>query len=135
MKLEIKFRGFEPDVKVTKYVEKKIGGLVRFIPKAQREVAIGTVVLEEDPSGREQNRFVCDVIISLVGTEVVGHDATVNIYAAVDIVEAKIKTQLTEYKEKTSPKQSRMRRLRQWGNKLRRRREERLDEESANFEE
>ena len=60
MKIDLNLRGMDTDVKVTKYVEKKIGGLEKFVPKAQRELIVARVTLEEDPSGREQNRYVCE---------------------------------------------------------------------------
>jgi len=134
MIVEIKLRGMESDVKVTKYVHKKIGGLEKFVPKVQRKVAVVSVFLEEDPNGREQNRYVCEAIISLVGTKLVAKDATVNIYAAVDIVEAKLKTQLTDYKEKISPRQSRLRIMNRWRERRRNMRLERLVEEETTEE-
>jgi putative sigma-54 modulation protein len=135
MIVEIKLRGMEPDVKVTKYIHKKIGGLEKFVPKVQRKVAVISVFLEEDPNGREQNRFVCEAIISLVGTKLVAKDSTVNIYAAIDIVEAKLKTQLTDYKEKSSPRQSRLRIMNRWRERRRNLRLERLVDEEAATEE
>ena len=114
MNIDLKYRGMATDVKVDRYVQKKIGGLEKFLPKAQREVAVTRVILTEDPSGREQNRFGCEVMVGLVGTELMSRDATINIYAAIDIAEAKIKSQLIDYKEKTSPRQSRLRGLSQW---------------------
>jgi putative sigma-54 modulation protein len=135
MKIDLKFRNMDADVKVEKYVDKKIGRLSRFVPKVQRDVAVARVILEKDPNGREQNRYECEVIMDMVGADIVAKDATVNVYAAIDIVEAKLKTQLVDYKEKTSPKQSRLRQLNQWRKRLpSMRRARREDAEAAELE-
>jgi ribosomal subunit interface protein len=110
MKCELTARNFEVDDKLKDYVSDKLGGLDKYLPRNGREVAHCTVVVEDDPNGREDNRFVCEAIITLAGGQLVSREGTVNIYAAVDIVEAKMKAQLAKYKEKhmLEPRRSRM---------------------------
>jgi putative sigma-54 modulation protein len=103
IKTDITSRNFEADDKIKAYIDNKIGELERFVPKSQRGSTGAQIVLQDDPSGREDNRFVCDVIITVEGQRFVASEGTVNIYAAVDIVEAKLKSQLIDYKEKHAP--------------------------------
>ena len=68
------------------------------------------VRFEDDANGREDNRFVCEVVMTLPGETIVSKEGTINMYAAVDIVEAKLKAQVRTYKEKTvhEPRRARM---------------------------
>jgi putative sigma-54 modulation protein len=103
IKLHISGRNFELSDKIMVYVNDKIGALDKYLPRQRRE-ASGTVMLELDGSGREDNQFVCEVILKVPGAVIQSKEATLNMYAAVDIVEAKIKAQILKYKEKHSPK-------------------------------
>jgi putative sigma-54 modulation protein len=108
MKIHIGTRNFEADGKVRDYVNGKVGALEKYLPRAARGVADVQVLLEEDESGREDNRFVAEIIMTVPGTKLVSREGTVNMYAAVDIVEAKLKAQIRTYKEKqvAKPRQS-----------------------------
>ncbi len=114
IKCEVAARNFEVDGKMRDYVEEKIGGLEKYLPRQVRETASCSVTLEDDPNGREDNRYVCDAVMTVEGTTLVSREGTVNIYAAVDIVEAKIKAQLSTYKEKHTLEPRRGRKLSQW---------------------
>lgn len=104
MKIDIGTRNFEADNKTRDYVRGKIGGLEKYLPRKARPVAMAQVVLEEDVSGREDNRYVCEVVLSVPGATLVSREGTVNMFAAVDIVEAKLKAQVRTYKEKHDAK-------------------------------
>ena len=112
--LKIQGHNFDLSDKVTVYVNEKIGCLDKYLPK-RREQYFGTVVLSQDPSGREDNRFVCEARIEVAGPDLQSKEATINIFAAIDIVEAKLKAQAMKYKDKHSP---RLARRRAWLNKL-----------------
>jgi putative sigma-54 modulation protein len=110
IKYDLTARNLEVDAKMKSYVDDKIAGLEKYVPRTARIATTCTVILEDDPSGREDNRFVCEAIISAPGAKMVSREGTINIYAAIDIVEAKLKSQLTKYKEKTTtePRRHRM---------------------------
>lgn len=108
IRLDISGRNYELDDGIKKYVNKKLGGLDKYLPRNVKDPA-GTVVLEEDVSGRENNRFVCEFIVELPGTRVMAKEATVSIFAAVDIVEAKTKIQFLKYKDKHQGEKRRVR--------------------------
>jgi ribosomal subunit interface protein len=108
--LQITGRNFKLDRKITKYVNDKFGTLDRYIPR-KSEGAAGHVILEIDKSNREDNECVCEVTIELPGHKLHAHEATLNMYAAVDICEAKLKSQLLKHKEKHMPTRNRRRLL------------------------
>lgn len=113
IKCELKGRNYDLDEKLKGYIEEKIGGLEKYLPRQVRETASCVVVIEDDPSGREDNRYVCEVVLTVRGVQLVSREGTVNAYAAVDIVEAKLRSQLATYKEKYAlePRRGRMQAL------------------------
>lgn len=123
IQLEIKSVRFDLDERIKKYVGKKIGRLDRYVPKRARNGIKGKVILKED-DGKSKNRFTCDAVIILPHGTITAEEATVNMFAAVDIVEAKLKAQCLKYKEKATDHHSRRER---WYRKLRLRRRNRLE--------
>ena len=107
IELEIAGVHFELDAKLKKYVQHKIGGLDHYTPRKSRPALHGRVVLTED-EGKAKNRFSCEAVLNFPHGVIAAKEATINIYAAVDIVEAKLKNQLKKYKEKRlSPRSGR----------------------------
>lgn len=90
------------DEPTKKYVTKKIGGLDRFLPRHARKTFSAEVVLEE-VNGAHGNKYSCAAKIIVPGKVIDAKDATVNMMAAVDIVEAKLSEQLRKYKEMSEP--------------------------------
>jgi putative sigma-54 modulation protein len=100
IRLDITGRNFEVEAKLREYVQDKLGGLDKYLPKHDRSEAYAAVVLCDDPSGREDNRYVCEARMTVRGETIMSREGTVNMYAAIDIVEAKVKAQLVKYKQK-----------------------------------
>jgi ribosomal subunit interface protein len=87
-----------------KYVAKKIGRLDRFIPKNGRESVHVEVKLKEGKA-KDKNERTCEVILHLPQENITIKETTINIYAAVDIAETKLKHALKKYKDlHTSPR-------------------------------
>ena len=84
-----------------KYVTKKIGHLDKYIPRNARESAHAEVRLK-DLGTKKKNQYMCEVILHLPHENIATQETTLNIFAAVDIVETKLKNQLKKYKEKHS---------------------------------
>ncbi len=90
------------DDKLQKYLSKKIGTLDRYIPRRGRDSAHAEVRLKEDPalkSASHKNKFTCEVTLHLPHEKINVSESTLNMYAAIDIVEAKLKQQITRYKQ------------------------------------
>ncbi|HXR49522.1 MAG TPA: ribosome-associated translation inhibitor RaiA [Verrucomicrobiae bacterium] len=81
-----------------KYVTKKIGNLDRYISRHARSSAHAEVHLKEMKS-KDNNRHACEVTIHLPHQTIVIKEKALNMFAAVDIVEAKLKQQLQKYKD------------------------------------
>ncbi len=84
-----------------KYVTKKIGKLDRFLPRNARQSAHAEITLKE-VKAKNKKECVCEVVLFLPHDKLMTKEATLNMFAAVDIVEAKLKNQLKKYKEKHS---------------------------------
>lgn len=87
---------YEAKDDIKKYVIKKIGRLDRFVPRHARSSLKVEVILQERKV--KANRNECEVIVHLPDQKLTAKDSTVNMFAAVDIVENKLKNQLRKYK-------------------------------------
>jgi putative sigma-54 modulation protein len=86
------------DEDLKKYVNKKIGKLDKYIPRKVRGSAHAEIYLKEFKI-KNKKQCMCEVIMHLPHDEFVTKETTMNIFAAVDIVEAKLKNQLHKYKD------------------------------------
>lgn len=93
---------YTPDEPIKKYVTKKIGKLDRFLPRHARKTLKAEVVLKE-VNRAQGNKYECDVKLTVPGKSLNAADSTMNMFAAVDIVEKKLSEQLRKYKETNAP--------------------------------
>lgn len=97
-KFEIQGVHYAVDDSLHKYVTKKIGGLDRYLSKHNRLSAHGEVFLKESQS-KDKVNCECEVTLRLPHQTIIVKESALNMYAAVDIVEAKLKQQLKKYKD------------------------------------
>lgn len=97
-KLELSAQHTDLTPELKKYVNKKIGRLDRYIPKHARKTAHAEVKLKENKS-KDKSQFTCSVTLYLPGEVLEASDTTINMFAAIDIVETKLKQQLKKFKE------------------------------------
>ena len=81
-----------------KYVLKKIGRLDRYMPRHARKSVHADAKIRE-VNQRFGNKYECEVILHLPGETITAKEATLNMFAGVDILEEKLKNQLKRYKE------------------------------------
>lgn len=93
-----------------KYIMKKIGRLDRFLPRHARKSVKSEVVLKE-VNRANGNKYECDINLFLPQKTITAKDTTLNMLAAVDIVEAKLTTQLKKYHDEQIPKGGRAHKL------------------------
>lgn len=93
---------YDLDATTKKYVTKKIGRLDRYLPRHARKSVRAEVRLKQvdKPNG---NKYEAEVLLHVPDKMLTAKDSTVNMLAAIDIVEAKLVTQLHKYKETTIP--------------------------------
>lgn len=96
---EIKGVHFTLDGKLRKYVERKLGGLDRMMSKHSKLSAHLEVALKESNPKAGGKQCHCNVTLYLPHETIVIKEATINMYAAVDIAESKLKLQLKKYKD------------------------------------
>ena len=102
-------RKFEIDEELHKYVEKKLGGLNKYLPRGHNNQGM-TVEIFKDPSGKEDNKYKVTAILRVQGPDLIAETATINPHSAIDIVEQKLKIQIRKYKEKHQPKRNNIKR-------------------------
>lgn len=92
----------ELDPATKKYVAKKIARLDRYLPKHARKSVSAEVVLKQINKSHG-NKYEAEVIFHVPDKTLTAKDSTVNVLAAIDIVEAKLINQLRKYKESVVP--------------------------------
>lgn len=84
------------------YVEKKIGGLYKYMSKHARESAHVEVKLKEAKS-KDKQIHECEVIMKLPKGNITAHRKSTSVLAAIDEVENNLKNQLKKYKDTHDP--------------------------------
>jgi putative sigma-54 modulation protein len=89
---------YDIDNMTKRYVRRKIGRLDRYVSRHARATLTAHVLLKQ-VNRANGNKYECEITLTLPDTQIVATDTTMNMLAAVDIVEAKLKTQLRKYKD------------------------------------
>jgi putative sigma-54 modulation protein len=98
--IEISGIGYEIDEATKAYIEKKISRLDRYLPKHARDSVAAKVKLKE-VNKDHGNKYEAEVILAVPEKTITAKDSTVNMMAAIDIVEAKILSQIRKYKQES----------------------------------
>jgi len=88
---------FDADDATKRYVVRKISRLDRYLPRHARKSVTAEVLLKE-VNRAHGNKYEAEVIMHVPGKTITAKDSTVNVLAALDIVEAKLVVQLHKYK-------------------------------------
>lgn len=88
---------YKVDDNTSKYVMKKIDRLCRYLPRHAKKTVSAEVKLSE-VNYDHGNKYEAEIIVNVPGKVLTAKDATVNMFAAIDIVDAKLKVQLRDYK-------------------------------------
>ena len=89
---------YEADEQTRRYVSKKIGRLERYIPRHARKSASAEIKLKQINQSHG-NKYEAEVIVRVPNKTITAVDTTMNMMAAIDIVEAKLIAQLKKYKD------------------------------------
>lgn len=111
IQLQTTGRHFELDPKILKYVDDKLAKLDKYLPRRSRDGLAGHVILELDESLSQDQRCTCEVHFEVKGERLQARESTLNMYAAIDICEQKLKSQILTYKSKHEPARNRRQRL------------------------
>lgn len=97
---------YTPDELTRKYVKKKIGALDRYLSRHARKTVYADVKLKE-VNRANGNKYECDVILKVPDSVMTAKDSTLNMLAAIDIVEEKLRAQLKKYHDEHTDHRSR----------------------------
>ncbi len=102
-KIEITGSNYKLSENFQKYATKRIGKLDRYLPKGSKKDVVAKVVVTE--VNREHgNKFEISAAMEIVGGKVIASkDECSNIFAGIDIIEAKLMGQIRRYKLESTP--------------------------------
>ena len=102
-KIEITGSNYKPTESFKKYATKRIGKLDRYLPKgSKKDVVAKIVVTEVDRS--HGNKYEISAAMEIPGGKVIAaKDGSSNVYAGIDIIEAKLMGQIRRYKLESTP--------------------------------
>lgn len=83
---------------IKKYIRKKVGRLDKYLTRHARASVRVEVKIKQN-NDKIGNKYQCEVIVHVPGQPVQAKEATLNMFAAVDIVAEKLKNQLITYKQ------------------------------------
>lgn len=102
-KIEINGNDYKVEEPLKKYVEKRIGKLDRYLPKGSKKEVVCNVVVAEIGKGKG-DKYEISVAMELIGGKVISaRDECSNVFAGVDLVEAKLMGQIRRYKLEMQP--------------------------------
>ena len=87
------------DEDLRKSIQKKIGRMDRYLPRNIRPSVHCEVFIKESKAS-DKKECTCEVVMYLPAETISIKESTVNMYAAVDIVETKLKGSIKKYKDK-----------------------------------
>lgn len=102
-KIDISGSNYKVDETFKKYAEKRIAKLDRFLPRgAKKDVVVKIVITEAQRAHGE--KFDLSVAMDIPGGKVIAaKDECTNLFAGIDLVEAKLAGQIRRYKLEATP--------------------------------
>lgn len=102
-KIEISGNKFKIEESFKKYAEKRIGKLDRYLPRGSKKDVIAKIVVAEVDRSRG-SKYEISAAMEIPGGKVIAaRDESSNVFAGVDIIEAKLMGQIRRYKLETTP--------------------------------
>ncbi|HEY8992372.1 MAG TPA: ribosome-associated translation inhibitor RaiA [Candidatus Microsaccharimonas sp.] len=91
---------YEAGDQIQKYVMRKVAKLDKFLPRHARKSVTADVKLKQ-VNRDHGNKYEAEIILTVPDKKLTAKDSTANMFAAVDIVEAKLMNQIRKYKEES----------------------------------
>ena len=102
-KIEITGNGYKIEEGLKKHIQKKIGKLDRYLPRGSKKDVVVNVIVAEIGKNKGE-KFEISVAMDIPGGKVIAaKDECSNVFAGVDLVEAKLTGQIRRYKLETQP--------------------------------
>ncbi len=115
-KIEVTGNGYKVEDSLRKYAEKRLGKLDRYLPRTAKKDIVTKMIVSEIGKNKGE-KFEISVAMDIPGGKVIAaKDECSNVFAGVDLVEAKLTGQIRRYKLESQPH----RQKRNWKNLFRR---------------
>ena len=102
-KIEITGNDYKVEDGLRKYTEKRLGKLDKYLPREAKKDVVAKVVVSEIGKGKS-DKYEISVAMELTGGKVLAaRDECSNVFAGVDLVEAKLTGQIRRYKLEVQP--------------------------------
>lgn len=102
-KIEISGNGYKVEEPFKKYTEKRIGKLDRYLPRGSKKDVVVKVLVAEIGKSRGE-KYEISVAMDIPGGKVIAaRDECSNVFAGVDLIEAKLMGQIRRYKLEVQP--------------------------------
>ena len=102
-KIEISGNKYKVEESFKKYATKRIGKLDRYLPRGSKKDVLAKVVVTEVDRAHG-NKYEISAAMEIPGGKVIAaRDESSNVYAGIDIIEAKLMGQIRRYKLETTP--------------------------------
>ncbi len=100
-KIDITGNNFKIDESLKKYIEKRYGKLDRYLPKEAKKDAVIKVIITT-VGGARGDKYEISVAMEITGGKVfASKDECSNVFAGIDLIEAKLVGQIRRFKVET----------------------------------
>ena len=102
-KIEVTGSNYKIDKNFQKYAEKRIGKLDRYLPRGNKKDVVVKIVVTE-VNRDHGNKYEISAAMEITGGKVIAaKDECTNVFAGIDIVEAKLTGQIRRFKIESTP--------------------------------
>ena len=102
-KIEVTGNGYKVEESFKKYTEKRLGKLDRYLPHGSKRDVVAKVIVSEIGKNKGE-KYEISVAMDIPGGKVIAaKDDCSNVFAGVDLVEAKLAGQIRRYKLEVQP--------------------------------
>ncbi|MBR3322326.1 ribosome-associated translation inhibitor RaiA [Candidatus Saccharibacteria bacterium] len=102
-KIEMSGNGYKIDVPLKKYVEKRLGKLDKYLPRGTKKDVVMKVSVTEVGKNKSEKYDISVTMETTGGKVMTAKDECSNVFAGIDLVEAKLLGQIRRYKLEMQP--------------------------------
>lgn len=102
-KIDITGNGYKIEDGFKKYVDKRLGKLDRYLPRGSKKDVIVKVIVTEIGKGKTEKYEISTALEIPGGKVIAARDECSNVFAGIDLVEAKLTGQIRRYKLEMQP--------------------------------
>lgn len=102
-KIEVSGSNYKVEESIKKYVEKRIGKLDRYLPHGYKKDIVVKVVITESGKSKSDKYEISAAMEVPGGKVMAARDECSNIFAGIDLIEAKLLGQIRRYKLEMQP--------------------------------